>query len=50
MSVTVFTNQDGKKRYRVTCEHCGYVVVRSSRESADHNMALHVNYTHEGKA
>lgn len=35
------------KRYRATCPHCSYFVVRAKRESAEYNLSLHVTYQHE---
>ena len=37
------------KRYRATCDACGFVAVRAEREAAEHRLALHINYDHDGK-
>lgn len=36
-------------RYRATCPSCGYVAVRAKRAAAEHALAQHVAYTHEGQ-
>jgi hypothetical protein len=35
------------KRYRATCELCGFVAVRAQRESAIWNLQQHYAYNHE---
>jgi predicted RNA-binding Zn-ribbon protein involved in translation (DUF1610 family) len=32
------------KRYVATCPKCGHKFERSKRESAEHNLALHIGY------
>lgn len=36
------------KRWKATCPHCGRIVARAKREAAEHNMAQHVAYEHDG--
>ena len=35
-------------RYRAACA-CGFVAVRAKREAAEHVLAQHVAYEHDGK-
>jgi hypothetical protein len=32
------------KRYKATCPSCGWIATRAKRESAEHNLAQHLNY------
>lgn len=34
------------KRWKAVCPHCGRVVARAKRESAAHNMLVHLAYEH----